>query len=182
MDIKSNTYYGRLSLSGVAMPYESTGSIMEIASASLAHLRTVNPRTLASGAKSITLQISDRPLVGSTLDSALALTEIAVSLDTSHVVTESPDPLEDVVSFQARLIRSGYSPDMATLLAGDAFGYDNTNAKLSQWIEDDKAVRFRYLNASERAADQADSEEYALLKAYCLNAYPEYVANMHVRK
>lgn len=182
MDIKKPGYYGRMSVSGIAIPFDSTGSVMEIITSSLAHLRTLNPRTLASGSKSLTIQISDRPVVGSALDSAVALTEISAALDTTHVSTESPHPGETLADFQLRLVRLGYSSVMATVLAGDAFGYDNTNAKLTRWIEDEKAVRFRYLNASERAAEEADSSEYAILKSYCQEHFAEFLEHMHVRR
>lgn len=179
MDIKSPGYFGRLEVSGIAMPNEATGSVLEILTRLTADLRQLTPR-ITHGAKTLTITISSQPITSESIESSTRATSIMTGIDDSLTTRELPHQTETLEEHINRLIADNYPEETARYLAHDAAGIPYDNSDFIAWSTNSRAIRWRQLNASEHAADSADPEEYAWLKGYCKTRYPSYYAAMRV--
>ena len=82
MDLRRNSYYGQLQISGVADPINFEGSILEIHQASLQALQRLTARKDSTGHKKIALLIDVIPFSGSKAESDLLMAnELAREID-----------------------------------------------------------------------------------------------------
>jgi len=177
MDIRNPIWFGRLTITG-QKPILNQGSIISLSTEFVAALRTLNPRDSAKG-KSVTFEFSSIPF-----DSALSPTErlaaeVESSLDFS--LEGGPREAENYDSFFLRLLEEGNTMSTARYLANDWFKLPQ-DTKLSDWLTDEKAVRFRQLNSSSVAFEGAMPNEYDSLKRYVQETYPEQTKDLTFRK
>lgn len=176
-DIRNPVWYGRLTVTG-QKPQLFQGAIITITTECVAKLRTMNPRDSATG-KRINIELSSIPF-----DSALSpldrlAAEVENSLDVS--LESGPREAETYDSFYLRLVEEGNTLSVARFLANDWFKIPQDTA-LSAWLTDEKAVRFRQLNASSSAYESALPNEYDSLKRYVIETYPEQTKDITFRK
>lgn len=177
MDIRNPVWFGRFSVTG-QKPQLLQGSAISITTECVAKLRLVNPRDSATG-KRVTIEISSIPF-----DSALSpqdrlAAEVESSLDIN--LESGPRDGENYDSFFLRLLEDGNTLQTARFLANDWFKLPQDTA-LSAWLTDEKAVRFRQLNASTTAYEGALPNEYDSLKRYVCETYPDQTKEMTFRK
>jgi len=182
MDLKDESWYAQLQINGIHTPINESGSIVSIISQMAAHIKSANtPRTRDKG---FAILFSTSPFgADKALREAESLIhEIASSLDTS--ADESiPLPDEGIGPYIIRMQDAGYDELTTHMLASDWFGGpDNPALALGlQWINDSRAQRFRQLNASQEAFESAMPNEYATLKHYCRETYPEQYSRLTLR-
>jgi hypothetical protein len=88
---------------------------------------------------------------------------------------------ESEEEYVQRLITDHYTPkQFAINHLPFAFGYE-PSPRYTQWIEDTLAAKFRRLNSSLEAFQNAGPEEYAIAKKYVEENYPEYFVNIPLR-
>jgi hypothetical protein len=178
MDLRSDSYYAQLKLSGVAEPIGLSGSIMSITGAALQHLTQLSPRKVNS-AKTITLMISDSPITSQALADNSLMNEVISGIDSKLATREVPLDSEDAMAFVSRLTDMGYPIETSMMLAADAFEYDPLSQ--SAWITDPQAIKLRQMHASQFAYDNADPAELAYTLSHCRTHYPEQMASMRFR-
>lgn len=183
MDPHKTGWHGRLVISGNSTEWRFEGSYISIMREITNQLTSVNPRALASGAKSIIIDFSTQPITSASLEQERKVREIEdmllaqnpVMMDTNRREGESFDGMI------ARLMQEeGIDEANANYFACEAFGIDQT-ARL-MWMGDPRAQAFRRLNASNRAFEEADPKEYESLKHYCQSTHPEFYARMTLRE
>lgn len=181
MDVRKQGYFGQMQISGVAKPINDEGSIIGMVSQFLRDLQELNPRNLKDG-KEIIIILRDRPLQAMKSESQLQrVNEVEAQIEIAETPIE-PYPGETYHNFIDRLVEGGVETHIAKYIANDWFDSQTAeDARLQQWQNDHKAMRFRQLNSSHKEFESAMPTEYAELKQYVLREYPEFCERITFR-
>jgi hypothetical protein len=183
MDVKVTGWYGRLKIDGIAGATKLDGSIVSMLGQIMLHLTQAKARTNGEGSKIITITLSDAPITDDSIEIAEAAAKLEAAILAEGIEIDYPKPLdgEDMLTMAQRLQHAeGYNAGTAMFHARDAFGY-GPDPDLAKWQADSKVRAFIRLNASDRAVEQADPQEYQRLKNYTRETYPKFYAMMTIR-
>lgn len=180
MDLRNDHFFCQVKLSGIKEPLILEGSFMHVTSEIMRLIRPLNPKDTGNG-KRIEIEFSAKPfseqvkLTRAELDLQLAINAIP---DSDGM---QPKPGETYIQYYDRLIDEQQQyPKAAKWFADDFFDMPK-DSELLFWMNDEKAKRFRHLQASARAFEQASPEEYSMLKAYVIQTYPSIIKDLTFR-
>lgn len=174
MNLSDPSWFAQLRISGVPAPLEFEGSVSHITLQVMKILSSANPRELADG-KQITLQFGSKPFA-SVASASRAIQKQAIEIESQIEFNDDesrPIEGETYESYYDRQITRGLSPTMAEFAANDWFDIPQ-NPRLTAWLNDPKAQRFRELNSSHKAFESAMPSEYESLKEYVKSEYAEF--------
>lgn len=179
MDIVADKYHAELIISGVSQPVELNGSLLTIMQLTQLELRKANCRANKDG-KTITLRISDKPIVAKTMTIAEQNAKMDKELGLApDDVGRGPHPGESYESFHEYLCTR--MPELiATQFANDWFGRAQ-DPLTEAWKTDPKIKRFNAINASSAAFAEALPSEYESLKQYIKSTYPSFAERIKWR-
>jgi hypothetical protein len=179
MDIKSNNWFGQLTVSGVGEPFNESGSIMSITGRFFRELEQLNARQLTGG-KMVTIRFADKPFDSKMRRSSDdAAREAWADIDTS-LVQAGPHETENYESYYLRLLSEGQPEPAARFFADDWFGQMH-DVQTLRWMNDPKVQRFMQLQVNKLAFENAGPKEYEELKLYVKTEYPERATQITFR-
>lgn len=182
MDIKKTPYFATMANSSNSEVKRFNGTIHSLLMQIAQSLIALRLRPNSDGLKAITITISNRDGLATTVDESVKLgqiqTGLAEQISGKEIVPTDDDTFE---SFYDRLLLDGLTVEAATMIAGDWFNVP-TDPNILNWLSDAKAIRFRQLNASHNAAANANPDEYKQLQTYCLHYFKGFVDRMTLRK
>lgn len=184
MDMQKPGWYGRVEISGSSRDITFEGSPRDIILRLTQELIQLNPRTMASGAKTINLTLSTQPIDDAGIQTLQLTSEV-----TKMILGESGPgdrimalPDESYLEMVKRLNQQdGMSATESIFWARDAFGY-GPDPDFDRRTNDPKVFRFNKLNASDRAVEEADPREYESLKTYVRDTYADWFQTIVCRR
>lgn len=184
MDIHKAGWHSRLTITGNSQEFRFEGSWLAIMKQVSESLINLNPRVLADGNKGFSLEVSTSPITSARVEELRKEQEVAALLEVSESDLCQWKPLdgEDMAAMTLRLVRTVpmHYPE-ADFWARDAFGYP-PDPNMQKRLNDPKVLRFLKLDASDRAAQEADPKEYESLKGYIRETYPDYYQHLNPKR
>lgn len=181
VDIRDPKWFGQLRVSG-QKPIDAEGSISSMAINFVARIRTLQARPNSTG-RSVTMRFQDSPFTSAESIAADDLINEIESGIQADATEDNPRHGETAEVYITRLVDAGYDQDIAYYLGAQWFpeSNDSRTLRLSEWLNDPQAQRFRQLNASNAAYSQAMPSEYESLKRYVKSTYPDFTSSLTFR-
>lgn len=179
MDMRTEKWHAKLTLSGVQSDVQLSGSMTQILGQLIKTLQEAKVKRVGSLA-SINLMIQDAPIATNQQANNKLLSELNDLVDDS-AMTRGPNQDETYDQYLSWLIEfESLTIEAAEYIAKSWFNQEQ-DFGLIHWMNDPKAIRFRQLNYSLLEFDKALPNEYRELKQYVLSHHERFASRLTFR-